>query len=86
MDEISWTKKRISGPYKVAAYVQEMAGGGASGASFSDYYYYGKSKARPETICRFVEAFNCTENEMKDLACAYAFGGGGRARAPRARF
>ena len=80
MDEISWKKQRISGPYRLANYVEEMTGGGASGPSFSAYYY-GKRQPRPDTICRFAEAFNCTEEEKIELAYVSIYGE--RRKSPR---
>lgn len=72
MDEIAYRKARVRGPYNVAKYIQEVAGRGPGGSSFSTYYH-GLADPSSETMYLFREVFECSDGEAMLLAWALAF-------------
>jgi len=75
MDQIARSPKwNVRGPYRIAAFVQKRTGGGPRGNTWSDYFH-GKASPSPETMRRFVQAFECNDQEVAALAYARAFQG-----------
>ncbi len=75
MDQIARNPRwNVRGPYRIAAFVEKRTGAGPKGNTWSDYFH-GKANPGPETMRRFVEAFECGPKEVAALAYARAFRG-----------